>query len=384
MMGPEEANNCVLLDTKKLSNGQHSIKVATVDINGLITMSEAFTVDTNNELYYVTKSLYFEPNDGYPVYAMSDTNSNFRVRLARWDGNTIWTSEASSGGLNVTVPSSVLTGQIYNVVLEIDTNEPPTWRILCEEPSKSRRRRPGPYIVAIFLPNGSFPNGEITSDCRWQAVDELIRYCEERHFNYIILYREECTWEGFKAVLSQPTIRYVYMVGHGGNRVPTDPNYPNPVHRLWFVVSGTGDKGINDTEPVFSSRGGLPLGWDVNPRGHSMEELGLYDSDYIRLVYMTVCNQGESHEMSRKWIHYLGDVAPIGQLFCGWDGIPQGYDRDWQQWDYDFWHVFGQGNPKTALDAYNHAYRENPWGWWLSPQFSMLGYKQVTFDHDPY
>lgn len=34
--------------------------------------------------------------------------------------------------------------------------------------------------------------------------------------------------------------------------------------------------------------------------------------------------------------------------------------------------------------AYDHAVRNNTFGWPLSLLFEMIGYKQVTFDHDPY
>jgi hypothetical protein len=377
MMGTEEANNCILLDTQELSNGQHSIKAVTIDTNGLITSSPTISVDTNNTLYYVTKGIYFEPNDGYHLYAMSDSPNNFRVQLIGWDGNNVWTSGNSVGGLNMAVPSDVLTRQLYDVVIEIEASEPPAWVTVHEWPIKNRRRGPGPYDVAIFLPNGKFKNGTATADCMKEAVWALVDWCELRNFNYIILYKGECTWNNFKEVLSYSSLKYVYMVAHGDNVFPPDPNYTHRVNRLWFVVSGAG---TTDVEYVFSYRGGLPLGMDLSPRGHSMDELELYNWNYIRLVYMTVCNLGASDEMARKWLHYIEDVAPVGQLFCGWDGKPQGLDRYWQKWDYDFWHHFGQGGV-TASDAFKHAKSNN---WAISLLFRMIGSiqsQQVTFDH---
>jgi hypothetical protein len=339
MTGLEEANNCVPLDTQKLGNDQHSIKVATVDINGLITMSQAISVDTNNDLYYVNKGDYFEPNEGYHVYAMSDTNSNFRVRLAGWDGNTIWTSDASSDGLNVTVPSSVLTSQIYNIVLETEDETAMNWEIDEGDTIKSRRRRPGPYKVAIFLPNGVTDSGVFTSNTRMRAVAELMRWCEQKNMNYIILYRGECTWESFASVLSQPTVSYVYMVGHGNNHIGIEPNV---VNRLNFVVSSPGF-GYWGTETVVSYKGGLPGNMDSDPHVHSMESLCLNETMQIRCVYMTVCRQGVSDEMARQWLDWsMG--TPLNQLFCGWDGCPHATDPDWQDWDYQFWHRWGSGD----------------------------------------
>jgi hypothetical protein len=343
MMGPEEANNCVPLDTQKLGNGQHSIKVATIDSNGLITLSQATSVDTNNNLYYITKADYFEPNEGYHVCAMSDSPNNFRVHLAGWDGNTIWTSDASSGGLNVTVPSSVLTGQIYNIVLEMEHGIAMNYESDEGDPIKNRRRTPGPYKVAIFLPNGVTETGVFTSDSRMRAVAELMRWCEQRHMNYTILYRGECTWENFKEVLSQPTVSYVYMVAHGNNRIGTKPNV---VNRLNFVVSSPGF-GYWGTETVVSHKGGLPGNMDSDPRVHSMESLGLNETSQIRCVYMTVCRQGVSNEMARQWLDWsMG--TPLNQLFCGWDGCPHATDPDWQDWDYQFWHRWGSGDEPAS------------------------------------
>jgi hypothetical protein len=338
MTGLEEANNCALLDTKKLDNGRHSVKVATNDSNGLITLSQVITVDTNNDLYYVNKADYFEPNKGYHIYAMSDINSNFRVHLVGWDGNTIWTSDDSSDGLNLTVPSSVLTGQLYNIVLEAENGIAMDSESDEGDPIKNRRRKPGPYKVAIFLPNGVTDSGVFTSNSRMRAVAELMRWCEQRNMNYIILYGGECTWENFASVLSQSTVNYVYMVAHGSDRLGIKPNI---VNRLNFVVSSPGF-GYWGTETVVSYKGGLPGNMDSDPCVHSMESLGLNETMQIRCVYMTVCRQGVSDEMARQWLDWsMG--TPLNQLFCGWEGCPSATDPDWQDWDYQFWHRWCSG-----------------------------------------
>jgi hypothetical protein len=310
------------------------------------------------------------------VYAISDSPNNFRVHLAGWDGNTIWTSDASSGGLNETVPSSVLTGQIYDIVLEKEDGI----AISCEpdegDPIKNRRQGPGPYKVAIFLPNGSFEKNDVlvpTSDCRRRAVAELMQWCDLKHMNYVILYRQECTWEIFAEVLSQSSLKYVYMVGHGSGHLGTGPN---TVNRLNFVVSAP-DLGYWGIETVVSRKGGLPGNMDSDPRVHSMEELGLYNWDYIKLVYMTVCHQGDSDEMARKWINYDFAGVPLGQLFCGWSGCPGGIDPDWKNWDYEFWHRWGSGEV-TASKVIADLKEEFPIRIWIYFE-TLKGWTQMRF-----
>jgi hypothetical protein len=221
------------------------------------------------------------------------------------------------------------------------------------------------YKVAIFLPNGKLDTGETTADCRKEAVAELVRWCTLRNMKYIVLYKGGCTWENFSTVLSKPSVSYVYMVAHGGNHVGS-------VHRLYFYVSGA--LGLNDIEPVFSYKGGLPEGWDTNPLGHSMESLGLYQSTQIRCVYMTVCYQGQSTEMAERWINYEWG-EPIDQLFCGWVACASGSDPDWKDWDYQFWCRWGSGQ-ELASDVIDYLFMVHPYIWF---QFQPLGWTQMYF-----
>ena len=394
---PEMASESSSIDTRILDNSYHDIKAVTIDSNGLITLSQIISVNINNTVYNITKANDFNQGEDYHIYAMSNSINNLRVRVVAWDDTTTWTSSVSSGGLNMAVPSSILTGPIYNIVLEMEeggalgaqpnmiydlasgvkavtANETTRgWEILCDDPIKNRRKKPGPYKVAIFLPNGVFKyTGRPTADCRMRALVELVYWCELKNMNYILLYKEECTWANFVEVLSQRSVSYVYMVAHGSNRVERYANDPNPVHRLFFVVSGlSGD--INDTERVFSYKGGLPGDLDANPSAHSMEELGLGQSTQIRCVYMTVCYQGESDEMARRWI--MWGPVPLNQLFCSWKGCAEGYNTDWQDWDFQFWHRWGSGD-ELASDVFDALFSIHGYIWF---QFAPIGWTQMVF-----
>lgn len=371
----EETCELAPIKTQTLGNGQHDIKAVTIDVNGLITVSQTISVDMNNDLYYVTKANNFNEGEDYHLFAMSNSPNEFRVKLVGWDGTTVWTSSNSSGGLNTAVPSNVLTGQIYNTAIEMESGSPPVFHLMFVDPIKNRKKKPGPYKVAIFLPNGRFKDGQPTADCRMRAVAELIGWCEARNMNYIILYKGECTWNNFAEVLSHPSVNYVYIVAHGGYYVTSGTER---VNRMWFYVSGLLGFGTNT---VVSYKGGLPGYMDINPFVHSMNSLGLYQSTQIRLVYMTVCHQGssESTEMAEQWLDWsMG--TPLSQLFCGWESTVEGENQYWKEWDYDFWHYFGSGD-NDAWWVYNKIQlpSENLFGPEIAEKFRMIGWDQVTF-----
>jgi hypothetical protein len=387
----EMASESSSIDTQELGNGQHSIKAVTIDSNGLITLSQTISVNTNNAVYNITKAKDFNQGEDYHIYAMSDSTSNLRVRVLAWDGTDVWTSSVSSGGLNVVVPASILTGPIYNIVIEMEGGallgalslpfydiqreigkyDYPTWEKIWGGIVSKIFPINDHYKVAIFLPNGLFKYTQTpTADCRIRAVAELTYWCTLKNMKYIILYKGNCTWQNFVTVLSKPSVSYVYMVAHGSNLA--EPSDPNSVHRLFFVVSGpSGD--INDTERVYSRKGGLPGDLDTNPSAHSMEKLGLGQSTQIRCVYMTVCYQGESDEMAKQWIKW--DPTPLDQLFCGWKGCAEGYNTDWQDWDYQFWCQWGSGGV-LASDVINALSKAYLYIWW---HFAPIGWDQMLF-----
>jgi hypothetical protein len=105
-----------------------------------------------------------------------------------------------------------------------------------------------------------------------------------------------------------------------------------------------------------------------------MNSLGLYQSTQIRLVYMTVCRQGESTEMAQQWLDWSSGT-PLSQLFCGWNGCPQASDPDWQDWDYQFWHRWGSGD-ELASDMISDLFGVHPS---ISFQFQPLGWTQMYF-----
>jgi hypothetical protein len=387
---PEMANEFSSIDTQKTGNGRHNIKAVTIDSNGLIILSQTISVDTNNVVYNITQTNDFNQGEDYHIYAMSNSTSNLRVRVLTWDGTDVWTSSISSGGLNVAVPSSILTGPIYKIVIEMeggalllapslpfydiqkeigkyDMTLEEIWSVMISNIFPINDH----YKVAIFLPNGLFKYTQTpTADCRIRAVMQLTYWCTLKNMKYIILYKGNCTWQNFVTVLSKSSVSYVYMVAHGSNRA--EPSDPNSVHRLFFVVSGPSDD-INVTERVYSYKGGLPGNLDTDPSVHSMEELGLGQSTQIRCVYMTVCYQGESDEMARQWIKW--DPVPLDQLFCGWNGCVEGYNLDWQDWDYQFWCRWGSGDV-LASDVINSLFTIHGYIWY---HFAPIGWTQMLF-----
>jgi hypothetical protein len=222
----------IVLDSRIYNNGKHTIKAVAADANSLITVSENSMVNFANELYCVASSDRFKRGEDYHVYGLNLSAENLRVKLLDWEDNIIWVSSGNSSDVNFAIPSEVLTGQIYDVVIEKSGE---SWEQIWERGIGKGYDPNSFYKFAIFLPTAwtYFPWPANAANCRKRTVAEIVKACEAKHMNYVVLYKGQCTWKNFASVLSQPSVSYAYLVSHGGSHI----GIIKPVPRTYFYLT---------------------------------------------------------------------------------------------------------------------------------------------------
>jgi hypothetical protein len=360
----------VVLESQRYNNGQHTIKAIAVDANSLVTVSENITINFTNDIYCVASSDRFKRREDYHVYGLNLSAENLRIKLKDWEDNIVWMSSGNSADVNFAIPSDMLTRQIYDVVIEKSGE---SWEQIWERAIGKDYEPNSFYKFAIFLPNGRDEFGNNSSECRKRAVAEVVRICESKGWQYVVLYRGECTWRNFESVLSEPSVKYVYLVCHGGikNYGSTDV----PIERTFFKISGSWGFG---TDIVVSYRTGLPE--KIINTVHSMKLLGLGTKEQLRLVQVDGCIQTEYEDMAKSWIDFSEGFS-VSQLFSGYKTKCQAFDPDWQQWSYDLWHELSNGS-STYYQVIEEIQKpsHNPKGSQIRECVYWHGWDQIILD----
>ncbi len=382
-------DGCVGLETSKYDNGQHTIKVVAVDNDGSVTASENVTANFANELYYLRKEGSFKERKDYPIYAMNSSGHDLRVKVVDWNDTVVWTSPTISGNINVVIPESAFSGQIYDLVIEEESGTyglmaeggGETWESIWERSIGKEYEPNTSYKFAIFLPTKWAPGFPVpipynSANTRKRTVAEIVRVCETKHMPYVILYEGKCTWEKFKSVLSSPGISYVYMVSHGGFYVgPLD----QMVQRTFFYLT--------DSRVLSHYDDSLPETIKKRKDVHYMDSIGLGTIERIKIVHIDACFQTRYIDMADEWMNQLieeqdGSIVSDCQLFIGWQGEVMLSDDNWDIFSRDIWHWLGEGKNYQQAMGIALQNQEGRTHDLISYSLRSIGWWQVIFNSE--
>jgi len=312
----------VRLDSREYNNGQHTIKAATVDYSGLVTVSDKVEVNFSNELYCVSKPDSFEEGKDYQISAMFSESNDLRVKLVDWDGTPKWTSSTISGDVNnVTIPHSEFTKQIYDVAVEKYGGA--NWQNIYQQAIGKYFNPKVAYRFAIFLPENKNKRGQDIDD-RKRTVAEIVSTCQAYGKEYVVLYRGQCTWDNFIVVMAKPSIKYAYMSAHGNWRY-------GDIQRTSFLLTGS-------TVLSYWSPGLPPESGSI----HYMEDLGLEGSEQMKIVHIDACYSAKFDDMAWEWMN-CNEVPILGQIYIGWKDLAY-MDDDWDIFSKNIWYGLARGD----------------------------------------
>jgi hypothetical protein len=367
---------CTVIDSRTFINGRHAIKVAAIDANGLVTLSANYTVNFANTIHGITSSDRFKRGEDYHVYGFNSSAENLRIKLLDWGGNIIWTSESSSS-VNFAIPSDVLTGQIYDVVIEKSGSTMLKSGIAMEKSDESwesiwarsigKAYDPNSlYKFAIFLPDTKGFLHLIHSDCRKRTVAEIVKACETKHMQYVVLYRSQCNWKNFNSVLSSPGISYAYMVAHGGSHVGPVTDL---VQRTFFYLT--------DSLVLSEYDEDLPETIKRRKDVHYMSSLGMGSTNQMRIVQIDACSQVAYDDMAAQWI--IPEEGNVDQLFISWNSLIGMNDVDYDIWGREIWFRLGNGDNYWKAQDYAAKDPNNSKPSFILGKVGIKGFDQITF-----
>ena len=292
----------------------------------------------------------------------SDSN-DLRVKLVDWDGTDIYTSSATTGYVNATIPTSAFTNQIYDLKIEKQAAE---WEGLWEN-SIGLAYKSGdttPYDFAIFLPETT-GRPAYPGDHRKLTVMTIIHSCNLKSKRLKILSKGECTWDNFASLLQQPTVRYIYLATHGNLRYRVG-NWWETVDKINFDLTGS---------RVLADYSGPPLP-PASSTVHYLNRLNL--GEKMRIVHVDACFQVPigNDDMAMAWLGVYDPLwQPVGRVMIGWKGWIPFFIDNFDLFSANIW--FSMAFRGTNFhDAQIWALaQDHSWIWhdWIADTFGYKG-----------
>ena len=383
------------INTPAYLNGSHSLKIVVADYNTPFVISESTPVNFDNPLHCSNLSDTYEPNQPLRLLALNSAENNLQVKLAKWDGEVIW-SQQTSGDLDITIPGSTLTGPIYDMSVEQETSgtyamnslstmdSGTSWESIWEKAINKKYKYSNSYKFAIFLPSSWRLLDRNSADCRKEAVAQIVSDCERRGVKYVVLYKGQCTWDNFVEVLNGSQLSYVYMVSRGNSVIPIGISVDS-IQRTHFeltdceVVSYKASD-YGGTPP--SSYVYLPEDWETRLDVHSMCSIGIGTghSQKLRIVNLDFCLQAKYSDMAYYWID-TSQTPILEQLFVSWNAPINTTHIYWRQWSRDVWYQLGIDGGTNWYQAQNYARVHNTWGDTINQKVQYYGWDQVNFSN---
>jgi len=206
----------VELESYAFSNGQHSIKVISIDPNDIITVSPPTIVNFNNDLHYTNMSDNYEQGKDYRIAAIYTGNDNLRVDVVDIEDNVVW-SDTFSGDLNITIPAATFDS---NGLYEVSVNET---GVLLEDYKSWKKKVGKKFVPGDANPNTKglivCPDRKVTKAKFEKCIKKSIEAFEQKGIEYIVLYRKNAKYENVAFCLTQLPVKHLYFVGHGNYKV---------------------------------------------------------------------------------------------------------------------------------------------------------------------
>jgi len=349
----------VTLETYAFGNGEHSIKIVTVDPNSLITVSPAANVIFNNELYYVSIDEDYQSGQDYRITAMYNGSHNLLVKVLDIEDNVIW-SDVFAGNLNITIPPATFGG---NSFYDVSINE--TGMSLSGYKSWAKK------VSKKFKPGTADPNTVLLISCpdkgvakaRWRsgAIPAVIGAAERKGYEYTVLYGSNCKYENLAWCLTALShLRHWYHVGHGNAELKVGGK---SVNRTSIKIKGGNLFSYNRKD--FDPNATLPWYENIGKYEKAKTALSIrIPSGRLRITHIDACYSGKNRDF--EWVgDNHGDMSFClgihheNQIYLGWG--KRAYVNDilfyFGEWVENVWYRLGfdESVAEALLYAASHT-----------------------------
>jgi hypothetical protein len=311
-----DSNMPILLESDNYRNGGHSIKLVAIDINGLVTVSDALETDFNNTFFNIIALDYFHPTADYKILGFHNGAGSFEAKVTNMAGQVIWSNTYNGLHVNIVIPGSTFGNEQF---CELSITGSGATKL---DITKEFRPEDCPAGVKMVI---VLPNEDIFK-ARKDAVFACATACNQRNVSWVSICCHDVTEENLTFLYNKSSVKYIYWCGHANDNVKGVYRTHTECWRkgAWYdifskwhkikVFSYT-RKTIPDAEP-------LPDNWD--DRGFDLWSLGMHNSWNKKIVFVDGCLSAICQDMAYAYgMFSLQGYGSLDQIYIGWMMVVQ-------------------------------------------------------------
>jgi hypothetical protein len=323
------------LESDKFTNGRHTIRLVSINLNDSITNYQPINAYFNNLLYKVSADKQFYPDENYRYSGFYDGGDSLEVKLTGLHDNVIWSNAYSGSYIDVNIPGSVFgpekfckinitetTGAMMATMGENGTAmaSSSSGSVSEEDLTKKFKMEDSAGVRMLII----MPNEDIFSS-RLPALLACAQACDDRQVLWVPLYHHDVSEENLTYLYNQDSVKFIYWAGHGDCNVPHEGGVPRTHtecwryepswwHSDWQII-----KVLSWTRQAMDDAPLLPGNWDT--RGFDLWLLGMHDSGKKKIVFADSCfsalpYMGLINDMSAAYGTNFPEVHD--QIYIGW------------------------------------------------------------------
>jgi hypothetical protein len=300
------------IETQHWANGNHYVKLISMDYEGRVVNSENCRVNFNNLLYIVQDdNLRFYHDRNYHYEGFYDGGGTLEVELAGLNEDVLWSNTYSGNYIDINIPGLAF-GAEKSCELNMTNSSASKTESLNKEFKKVDNVGIKMWIIA--------PNKELTKT-RGSAIRACEQACDARNVSWCYISEYDVNEGNLIYALAFDSTKFVYWVGHAESHI-VSKDKKTVVQRtctncwrreeLWphlkkeiYVFSKT------CIDPP------LPDNWDFD--GFDLWQLQMHDSWSKKIVFIDGCKSADFNDMAEAYgVYSLQGQGSKDQIYIGW------------------------------------------------------------------
>jgi hypothetical protein len=309
------------LESNKFTNGQHTIRLVSINSDVGVKNHQTINADFNNLLCKVSDDdEQYYPDRNYHYSGYYNGGNSLEATLTGLYDNVIWSNTYSGDYIDINIPGSYFGEE---KVCELNITDSIGGSGFTSEKLAKEFRMEDCNCAKMFI---LAPHKKVAAS-RAPAIEACMQACEARNVPWCYLREHSVNWDNMIILLSRDRTKFIYYAGHADSHIISKDKKTN-VRRTrtscwkydpnaWFfkweeiyVFSKTG------IEPP------LPDGWDY--KGLDLWVLGMHEEWNKKIVFIDGCKSalsymGGNNDMAEAYgMFALQGWGSKDQIYIGW------------------------------------------------------------------
>ncbi len=300
---------------------------------GYFTFSENLAITFNNPISYVSCSNSISSNQPYYLAAICNDSSIYNVTISNATGNLCWSSENLTASINISIPSSVLSEDMYDLAIVNSETSTSKYGVILDNIETqgavtfsqpiSKDFIPDPDVdVLITSPNPTFYPIEYLGKERQKIIEACV--AKGLHWKSILL--NNCTWHNVASQLLETRTKYWINLGHG-DKYPRDWLGRPLGSRTNIILADGPVYSYKQSDFVTPPIGYQYLGEIFETYAHTIGSLHFFNLNKLKIVFFDSCYSASYYNFSTP---FHNDMAYALGMYSGEDNL-QVY-LGWTDW----------------------------------------------------